>query len=249
LAISTHIVRPDPTLTDFVDSFWMLQNSSDQYKEIIVLPDGRVDLFLSYSNDQPFSIKLLGLGIHPISTKIAPGTLMFSISFNPIATEYILKKNISSILDQAEQLGQTFWNFSQRDTNSFEEFCKKASAAVTERLPKELDNRKKRLFELIFSSKGALSIQDLSDKVYWSSRQINRYFNNQFGLSLKSYCSIIRFRASLHYLKEGKLFPEENFSDQPHFIKEVKKLAGVSPKKLAQNQNGRFIQFFALPRK
>jgi AraC-like DNA-binding protein len=91
-----------------------------------------------------------------------------------------------------------------------------------------------------------MTVTELSEKVSWSSRQINRYFNQQFGLSLKAYCGILRFRASFPNIKEGKLFPEQNFSDQSHFIKEVRKLAGVSPKELMKNKNDRFIQFSAL---
>src|SRR6187551_2773962 len=106
-----------------------------------------------------------------------------------------------------------------------------------------------KLFDLIYSSNGSLPVKELSDKVFWSSRQINRYFNEQFGISLKAYCNILRFRASFSHIKDGKLFPHENFADQSHFIKEVKKLSGVSPKELKRNQNDRFIQFSTLPPK
>ncbi|MCH5686581.1 AraC family transcriptional regulator [Niabella sp. W65] len=98
----------------------------------------------------------------------------------------------------------------------------------------------------MYSTKGDISVKALSEKVYWSSRQINRYFNDRFGLSVKNYCSILRFRASFEHIKEGKLFPQQNFADQSHFIREVKKRSGVSPKELKRNQNGRFIQFSAL---
>jgi AraC-like DNA-binding protein len=141
-----------------------------------------------------------------------------------------------------------FWDFSTSDIETFELFCLAAHQRVMNSLPVMVDSRKKKLFDLIFSTKGAIPISHLSDSLCWSSRQINRYFNNHFGISLKTYCNIVRFRASLYHLKEGKLFPEENFSDQPHFIREVKRLAGVSPKVLAKNEHDRFIQFFALPK-
>jgi AraC-like DNA-binding protein len=86
-----------------------------------------------------------------------------------------------------------------------------------------------------------MSVQLLSERVHWSSRQINRYFHQQFGLSLKAYCNILRFRASLEHIVRGKLFPELNFSDQTHFIKEIKRLSGVVPKELSKNENDRFV--------
>jgi len=82
--------------------------------------------------------------------------------------------------------------------------------------------------------------------VYWSSRQINRYFNQQFGISLKAYCNILRFGASFKHISEGKLFPEQNFTDQNHFIKEIKKYAGVTPKELSKNKNERFVNITAI---
>ncbi len=74
-----------------------------------------------------------------------------------------------------------------------------------------IDIRKRKLFELIYSSKGSISVKELSEKVFWTSRQINRYFNQRFGISLKAYCNILRFRESLHHIKEGELFPEIKF--------------------------------------
>jgi len=102
---------------------------------------------------------------------------------------------------------------------------------------------------LIFDSKGEMSVKELSEKVFWSSRQINQYFNQQFGMSLKAYCNILRFQASLSQIKEGKLFPQLNFYDQSHFIKEIKKHSGVSPKELYKNENSRFLQFLVIDNK
>ena len=54
-------IKPDKSLADFVESFWLLQNLSDSDKEVVVLPDGRIDLFFTQSATQPFYILLLGI--------------------------------------------------------------------------------------------------------------------------------------------------------------------------------------------
>ncbi|HZX75304.1 MAG TPA: AraC family transcriptional regulator, partial [Cyclobacteriaceae bacterium] len=239
----------DKSLAAFVESFWQLQNHSASNKDVVILPDGRIDLFFSQSATEPFHITLSGLETHPDQATIATKTIMFAVSFKLLATEYIFKNTVSNLLDNAKHLPSDFWDFSANDLQDFDLFCKKASQKIQSLLPKEIDNRKKKLFDLIYSSNGSLTVSELSEKVGWSSRQINRYFNQQFGISLKAYCSILRFRASFHHIKDGKLFPQENFADQSHFIKEVKKLAGVSPKELKRNQNDRFIQFSTLPSK
>lgn len=241
--------KPESSLSDFVESFWMLDNPSEA-KEVILLPDGRIDLIFSQSPTEPFHIVLLGIGTHPEHVVITEKTKIFAVSFNLLAAEYILHQSVSELLNNATILPSDFWNFHVEDLNDFEKFCEKISIQIKKELSaQKTDERKLRLFDHIYSSKGSLTVKELSEKVIWSERQINRYFNRQFGISLKSYCGILRFRASFQHIKEEKLFPEENFSDQSHFIKEIKKLSGFPPKELSQNKKDRFIQFSVLPKK
>jgi AraC-like DNA-binding protein len=238
------LVKPDRSLADFVESFWMLRNLSDEDKEIVVLPDGRADLTFFQSATEPFLIVLSGIETYPQQATLKAKTIMFAVSFKLPAVEYIFHHTISGLVNYAEYLPAGFWDFNSSDLQDFSLFCQKAFQKIRSLLPKEIDSRKHELFDLIYAANGAITVKKLAEKVYWSSRQINRYFNRQFGLSLKVYCSILRFRASFQHIKEGKLFPQQNFSDQSHFIKEVKKLSGVSPKELKRNQNDRFIQFY-----
>lgn len=240
---------PPSSLKDFVESFWMLDNPSEK-REVILLPDGRIDVIFSQSPTEPFHIVLLGIGTHPEEIVIAKKTKTFAISFNLLATEYVLHESVSDILDYARNLPMDFWDFTTNDMTDFDQFCKKATDKITAELShQKIDERKRKLFDLIYSSNGSISIKELSEKVIWSERQINRYFNQQYGISLKAYCGILRFRASFKHIKEGKLFPEQNFSDQSHFIKEIKRLSGFLPKELSQNKNDRFIQFSVIPKK
>ena len=243
------VIKPEPSLADFVESFWFVGNLSQAAKEIVVLPDGRVDLFFSYTATEPFHIVLMGLEIEPTKTTFQPGTVIFAISLKLLAVEYLLGDSISDLLNKTKSLPTDFWGFSKNDLNDFDLFCVKATIKIKELVHANIDDRKRKLFELIYQSNGALTVNALSEKVSWSSRQINRYFNQTFGLSLKAYCNILRFRASIEHIKKGKLFPELNFSDQAHFIKEVKKLSGVVPKELSKNENDRFIQLLPVTKK
>ncbi len=242
-------IKPDKSIDDFVESFWMLDNQSEFDKEIVVLPDGRIDLFISYSNIEPFHITLIGLETAPSQVQFPAKTKTFAISFKLLAIEYVLKTSIADLINDAKILPSNFWGFTQNDLNNFDEFCSKSTTKIRELVNIKVDERKLQLFNLIYGTKGSATVKELSEKVFWTSRQINRYFNQRFGMSLKTYCSILRFRASFQHIKKGKLFPEMNFTDQSHFIKEVKKLAGVIPKELSKNKNDRFIQFSTLPTK
>ena len=234
--------RPTPELEDFVDRFSSLQNLSNK-SDGIIIPNGRIDIVFCKTIENQFEVTLMGLETKPKSMPKQQIASFFAISFNPLAIEYILQHSIADILNSGKILPNDFWDFSIDDLNNFDQFCEKASQKISSILPKEIDERKRKLFKLIFSTNGEMSIKELSEKVFWSERQINRYFNQQLGISLKAYCNILRFQASLPHIKEGQLFPQLNFTDQSHFIKEIKKLSGVSPKELFKNQNDRFLQF------
>jgi len=242
-------IKPAEALTDFVESFGMFHIPSGEAKEVVVIPDGRVDLFFLQTAARSFHVTLTGLETAPKQRVIPPGTIFFDINFKPLGVEYILHTSIANILNRATALPHDFWDFDMDDLSNFDTFCTKATQKITSLLPVNIDERKRRLFELIYTSNGEMSVKELSEKVFWSSRQINRYFNQQFGLSLKAYCNILRFRVSLEHIATGQLFPELNFTDQNHFIKEIKKFSGVVPKELFKNKNGRFVLLSVLKEK
>ncbi|MBL1222522.1 AraC family transcriptional regulator [Chryseobacterium sp. L7] len=243
-------IKPDRSLDSFVENIGMFHNPTDKPKEVVIMPDGRVDLFFMRSGtDDPFSVFLIGLETEPEERVIPPETIAFAVSFRPLAVEYILQTSIADLLNSGKNLPVDFWNLEPADLGSLEAFQQKVCSKITELLPEKTDERKLKLFDLIYSSNGEMSVKELSEKTVWSSRQINRYFNEYLGLSLKAYCTILRFRASLEHIAEGKLFPELNFTDQTHFIKEIRKFSGVAPKELSKNKNDRFILLSVLKQK
>lgn len=236
-----HFIEPDHSIADFVENLGTFHNDSEQCKEVVIIPDGRIDLFFMHSPSEPFHVTLVGLETYPEQRQIPPQTSAFVISFKPIAVEYILNTTIADVLNKAKELSIDFWDFKVDDLQNFELCCQKATQKIKDLLPEKTDERKLKLFDLIYASKGEMSVKDLSENIGWNSRQINRYFTKQLGLSLKAYCTILRFRASLEHIAQGKLFPELNYTDQNHFIKEVKKFSGVAPKELSKNKNDRFV--------
>jgi AraC-like DNA-binding protein len=237
---------PDPTIVDFVERFWLLENPTDDDVPVTVLPDGMIDLLLKQSAGAPLEVVLKGLDTVPGDVVIPAKSKLFAISFKLLAIEYLLQHPVSNTLNGGEVLTRSLWAFSETDIHDFDRLCARATQTIASMVTPPIDGRKKKLFDLIYSSHGALSVKELSEAVYWSSRQINRYFNQQFGVSLKAYCNILRFSASFRHISEGKLFPVENFADQNHFIKDIKRYAGVTPGELSRNKNNRFINITVL---
>ena len=192
------IIQPDPALSQFVGSFWMLVNDSDSDRDIATLPDGKVDVLFSYSDKEPFNAMLMGLDRQSSLAVFSARTIIFAVSFKLLAVEYILQTSIAGRLNNPTHLQDNFWDISINDLHDFEHFVRKISEKLLHILNgKNVDDKKRRLFEYIYSSNGSMTVKELSEKSFWTSRQINRYFHQYIGMSLKEYCNILRFEATL----------------------------------------------------
>lgn len=236
-----HTIAHDQELSLFVESIGMFGNFSPSPREVVVLPDGRIDLLFIHTAEEKFQVLLMGLETKPEQRTVQPGMYAYALSLTPLGLEYILQTTIADILNSARELPAKFWDNDAEDFENLEAFRDFVVHKINKILTQKVDERKRKLFELIYVSKGEMSISQLAGNVDWSSRQINRYFNAQFGLSLKAYCDILRFRTSLAHIAVGKLFPELDFADQSHFIKEIKKYSGALPKDLSKNKDDRFV--------
>ena len=168
-----------------------------------------------------------------------------------MAVETILPLSINEIVDQNIALEQLFWGINELPFNNLQEFSdllttKMLSVYATN---KKLDERKQKLFDVLFESKGSLSVEAIAKMLFWSSRQLNRYFKQVFGLSLKSYCNILKVYASYSQIAKGEFYPQQDYYDQAHFIKNVRQYTGANPKKLYQHKKDRFIQLSIIGKK
>ena len=230
--------------------FWKFNNPTQDQKHYTILPDGYFDLVIKITNHKIESISLFGLCTKELEVVIPADTTVYGICFKPLAAEYILKQNIAETINSNKDLRNEFWNINIIPFENFQKWTQLITNQMLSELKsgKKIDERKQSIFKSLFQTNGSLTIQELSSKIFWNSRQINRYFNDRFGLSLKAYCNVLRCFASYTQIREGDLFPNNDFYDQSHFIKEIKKHTGVSPTELHKNKNDRFLQFSTLPR-
>lgn len=236
------IHQPHKALIEFVGRFWMVRNPSVQYQEVIIIPNGMADMVFTIAEDGSLESQLIGIENEQSHHRIDPGTVYMGVGLKLLSVEYCLKESIAPIIGNIKPFTSLQHGITKSDLDNFEIFCHKISNTLLSRISTEIDTRKQALFHALYATHGSLKIKEYAEICCWTSRQINRYFSEWFGLSLKEYCNILRFRASLRHVKEGKFFPEQNYSDQSHFIREVKKFTGVTPKELFKRQNDRFIQ-------
>ncbi|PBI30023.1 helix-turn-helix domain-containing protein [Clostridioides difficile] len=96
--------------------------------------------------------------------------------------------------------------------------------------------------QLIIQNSGNISSQEISKKVFYSSRHLNRLFNQYLGLSMKSFSRLVRINKSITLLNNNKtslmsICNELGFYDIPHFIKDFKIVCGITPQKYRANMS------------
>ncbi len=243
-------IEPHHSLNQFVKRFWRFENSTPFTLNYTILPDGYFDLIIKITNNKLEGISLFGLWTKEIEVIIPANTTILGICLKPLSAEYILNENIAKNLNGFKTLSNDFWNINNRNLKSFPKFVKEINSEMlfTLKKVKSFDYRMQNLFNLLFTSNGSLTVDELSKQTFWSSRQINRYFKNKFGITLKAYANILRCASSYLDIRDGNLFPRQEYYDQAHFIKEIKRHTGYKPKELHKNKNDRFLQFSTLPK-
>ena len=98
------------------------------------------------------------------------------------------------------------------------------------------DNRLYEAIEIILEKFGVVQLEkDLNTGI--SQRQLRRLFKYYIGDTPKTFSKVVRFqnilraKPSTQSLKQNKLFFDQGYYDQAHFIKEFKNFYGVTPSK------------------
>jgi len=235
-------IKTDGYLTNFVKCFWT-SNTLTKSSNYTILPDGFFDLIIEIKKKKVSSVKLTGIWTIPIDIKTEIHTEIFAVRFKPLAIELLENINLKALLNSSINLGTDFIGIDNLAFDNFKDFCRHIENYLQIRIEKNktVNDLKIRLFNEIFK-KEVFSVQEISEKIIWSSRQINRYFNLTFGLSLKEYLNIIRCNQTYKDISYNRPTLQSNYFDQSHFIKEIKKFTGVTPTELKKNKNDRFIQ-------
>ena len=246
-----HQQKSNEFLKPYIRCFWWLDNDSSKNIDYTILPDGFFDIIVRFNNYEYQSTVLTGTYTKEIEVAIPPNHQLFGIQFKLLAAEYIFGESIAPLLNTEKKLPNDFWNLKALDFSENLDTINKLSSIISHEVDKldKLDNRKLNLFKLLSQTKGNGNVHYFADKVFWSSRQINRYFNKMFGLSLKSYCNILRCSAAFKDIKKGDLLSNQNYYDRSHFNKEIKKYTNHNPIDLSNNENDRFLQISIIHKK
>lgn len=195
---------------------------------------------------------MTGLWSHEMEFTVPAESVLYGIKFKILSPEYLFQNEIASIFRSHKDLSLDFLNMRELKFSDLDSFVEQIDPILSDRIGKNqqrIQANKLQLSQLLYSVSGNISAEEVSKQIVWSNRQINRYLNKYLGVSLKTYLNIQKCYSSYFHIREGDFFPENDYYDQAHFIKEIKKHTGKTPTELFENKDDRFIQLRFIQRK
>lgn len=236
-------IKPIEKLENLVHSFFMHQNPSDEPQHMTIVPNSYLKIIFVIIKGKVASYFMTGLWIRENTFITPPNALIYGCRLKILAPEYLLQQEVATILQDLKQLDLGYLNLKYFDLSSFENIVRQWESELLKiKSPKTIAGNKLRLSQLLDKVKGDATAKEVSEQIFWTNRQINRYLNKYIGVSLKKYLNIQKAYQSYIQIREGRFFPEQFYFDRAHFVKEIKKHTGKAPSELNKEQNDRFIQ-------
>lgn len=103
------------------------------------------------------------------------------------------------------------------------------------KMPRKTSDTTLKAVHAICQQKGDIRIKELENLTGYSSRTLQRQFQADMGMSPKAFSRIVRCQSAVHEINHqssivfSELASDLGFSDQPHFLREFKKLVSTTP--------------------
>ncbi len=221
---------PSPALSNFIDAYWMTKNETDKSVEIPIVPDGCIDIICKNGE-----IILVGIMEVASLVSIKPNDHYFGVRFKPAIIASLLDKDVSKFNDKLIPLKLIDTTLCESLQDKMPNIDKLNQ--LFEKLFNDIsfDERIIRAVQLIESSGGNISIDELCKKTKLGKKQLERLFTSYIGLTPKKFARIIRFFHTHKHLTEKGIANlcskvlKHGYYDQAHFNREYKLLTGLTP--------------------
>ncbi len=250
-------IKLQAPLSEFINCIWW-ENYSEVYpqnKQHLLVPDSSIELIFTKTDITRFLLsteekkirksQLAGLRTSPQICTLAESPVI-SVRFNPKRFYQLCKIELNRIIDNnvepQECFGQSILELEKDifNTPSQQERINLIESYFEKYIKSQINNRDE-VFEEIISHidncMGDCTIRKFPSIFYISASTIERKFKKNIALSPKRYSNLIRFVSQFRSGKKSfQAYSSNsgfNYYDQAHFIKEMSKFSGLTPKQLA----------------
>lgn len=171
-------IKPVDELKNYIHSFWMHKNLTDKAEKLTIFPDSYFKIIMIVRNNKITAYFMTGLWTEEKIFTIPPKAKLYGCRLKILAPEFLLKNKIASIINEYHQLDLKYLNVNTFDLSGFKSIVNQWQQEFLKLKPsKTIQGNKSRLSQLLDKMKGDISATEVSNQIYWTNRQINRYLN------------------------------------------------------------------------
>lgn len=244
LKYQNYIVQSNDLLYELVSDFYEITSNDFKTSTIPTIPDGCTDLMFTFDGNTVHAY--VSAGVKSIQ-KFYFGDVqyLFGVRFMPGKTYSIFHNSMKELVNNPIPLEEIL-----KDGNNLKEYFSltqnfeqrihllRKYILLHQILPGTKELILNNCLHTIFTSKGNISIKDLSDQSLYSPRYLHKILTEYVGVSTKNLCEIIRQQYAAFLLKRNgqisltDLAATCEYEDINHMNKMFKKYMGCNPSAL-----------------
>ncbi|SJZ50124.1 helix-turn-helix domain-containing protein [Anaerorhabdus furcosa] len=235
-----------PYISNITITFPTIEMISNSYT---VLPHGSVTVVLFHYKNESYSF-LFGPSTKPqcVGQLANQCDVIFIIEFQPAGFYSFSNLRQNELKDKIIPFEYIDSTLNKKLCDIFissltvKELLSRMEETLKKHLLFEYPNELKEVIKQIIEMKGMVNVDYLSHHSYYSSRHLNRLFNQYLGISMKSFSRIVKMNKAIQLLneKDNSLFTiceQLNYYDVSHFVREFKLVCKLSPQQYRENMS------------
>jgi AraC-like DNA-binding protein len=231
---------PSPCLQGWIAAYWGIDSAvGSGLAARRILPDGCADLICDFSGTSP-RMRWVGTMTRAIEVPAGGRQDLFGIRFAPGGLFPLLGAPLSLLTDDSAEfavLPARAWRpplDGWCDDRDFAARCRRADASLVAALSQRRPNGMTGLLRQLQVRSVLPSAAALADETGTGLRTLQRRFMEQVGVSPGQHLRWLRFERARQLLLRGDqrtvdIALAAGYSDQPHFVREFRRFAGVTP--------------------
>jgi len=255
-------IEPSPALARWVSCYWTI-TADGADTAVRVVPDASADIIFDLARGaRPIAVGTMReAAVHRMLGSVD----LFGVRFRPGAALPFFDVAMRELTDTVVPLDDLWGGLANSLADALASAARDERVAVVERtlleriaakgargnLPSELPARAVALF---LRSRGSVNVRAAAAALGVNERALQRAFDESVGISPKGLARVLRFRHALRAIERTvasggqpswtTIAYDAGYADQPHFIREFKSLAGLTPAEYAR-EFGRvgFVQY------
>lgn len=223
--------------------------------QIIAVPDGCIDILFDCDSSRPRA-EVCGSTMEARVADMEHKHRYFGVRFAQGMLPNFLDVSAAELVGQRCQLLDLVPEFEPVFAQIVEEEDFSNQVSIFQyfyagKSPRALSSLTANAIQAIWEHKGDVRIQQLAEVTGFTTRTLQRQFQNDMGMSPKAYCRIVRCQSAIHEINNraslafSDLACELGYSDQPHFMREFKRLVSTTPMQYRRRvQQSEYLQRF-----